>query len=254
MRHRFQAAFITNFKLLFVIIAVFFLCGFSFPRNNDLIQIKVVKKIGLPKGYHEGLYFDGKNIWVNNGRHGNTWVIDTESGNKIREISPAGIFTESITPKDKDTFFVSDWDLKKIYTAKIANDTMYAYTDISVAPAYPAGALWNGKNLFIITWTRGITGTKFHILKMDEKLNIITKKRLNSIQEPAHIAWDGKNLWISSWYSKRVYKVDPEKFEVLGYFRSPVNMATGIAWDGSFLWLTGTYDDLYKIELQPQGG
>ena len=254
MRHRFQAVFITHFKLLFLIGAVFFLCGFSFPKNSDLIQIKVVKIIDLPKGYHEGLYFDGKNIWVNNGRKGNTWVIDTSNGSKIKEISPAGIFTESVTAKDKDTFFVTDWDLKKIYTAHIENNNMYADSEFSVAPAFPAGALWNGKNLFVITWTRGITGTKFDILKMDDKFKIITKKRIGNIQEPAHIAWDGKNLWISSWYSKRIYKVDPEKFDVLGYFRSPADMATGIAWDGSYLWLTGTYDDLYEIELQPQGG
>jgi hypothetical protein len=69
------------------------------------------------------------------------------------------------------------------------------------------------------------------------------------MQEPCQLAWDGKYLWMSSWYDRRVYKVDVERMEAIGYFCSPVERTTGIAWDGKYLWLTATHGDLYKIEI-----
>jgi hypothetical protein len=74
--------------------------------------------------------------------------------------------------------------------------------------------------------------------------------RINNIQEPSQMAWDGKNLWVSSWYDRRIYKLDPDTMDIIGYINSPVKKTTGIAWDGAFLWVTGTYSDLYKMELQ----
>lgn len=222
----------------------------AFFRNHSLISSKVISKIPAPKWYHEGIYYDGKNIWVANGEKGKIWVLDASSGSIIKEIEPIGTFTESINPYVNGLFFVSDWDAEKIYTVRIENDRMTAQKEFSLAPAHPAGAIWNGYNLFVITWMRGITGTRFSLLKMDDKFKVISKKRIDKIQEPTQLAWDGKNLWISSWYSKRVYKLDPQKLEIVGYFNSPVERTTGIAWDGSRFWLTGTYADLYKIELQ----
>jgi hypothetical protein len=250
MKHHLPAASTTLFKTILVIIAVFFLCGFSFPKNRSLIPVKVLANIKIPKWYHEGLYFDGKNVWVNNGEKGNTWIVDTSSNSIIKEIESVGTFTESITPNGKNSFFVTDWDTKKIYTASIENNHMTAQAEFSVAPAHPAGAVWNGSNLFVITWARSLTGTKFYILKMDDKFNIIEKKKIDNIQEPSQIAWDGKSLWVSSWYTSRIYRMDPEKLEVTGCLKSPVERTTGIAWDGGFLWLTGTNANLYKIELQ----
>jgi sugar lactone lactonase YvrE len=64
------------------------------------------------------------------------------------------------------------------------------------------------------------------------------------------MAWDGKNIWVSSWYDGRIYKMDPDTMDILGYITSPVKKTTGIAFEGAFLWVTGTYSDLYKMELQ----
>lgn len=250
MKRRFQAVFVTNFKILFGLIAVFLLCGFSSAGKPEVIKVKVIAKIEIPKWYHEGLYFDGKDIWVNNGKNGKTWVIDTSNGSVIKEIDPAGTFTEAMTAKDMDTLFVTDWDFKKIYTTRITDAEMSAESEVSVAPAHPTGIAWNGENLFVITWTRGLGGTKFNMLKMDDKFNIISSTPIKNIAEPAHLAWDGKNLWVSCWYSRRVYKLDADDFKILGYFRSPVKKTTGIAWDGKYLWLTGTYSNLYKMEIQ----
>ncbi len=239
-----------SIRAAFIIIAIFLLCGFSYSPKYKLIPAKVLTKVTIPKGYHEGLYFDGKNIWVNNGQKGKTWVIDTSSGKVTGEIDPAGTFTEAITSKGKDKYFVTDWDLKKIYTARIENKNMLAENEASLAPAHPTGAIWDGKNLFVITWTRSLAGTKYRLLKMDEKFNILKSDRIKKIHEPSQLAWDGKFLWISSWYNGRIYKVDAQTLEILGYFRSPVKKTTGIAWDGKYFWVTGTYGDLYKMEVQ----
>ena len=228
---------------------VFGLSGFAMSKDYGELKSKVVAKIKIPKWYHEGLYSDGKDIWVNNGKKGDTWVVDTIAGKITGKIKPAGSFTEAITPKDKDTFFVTDWDAEKVYTSKIEDDKMYALSERSVEPANPAGAVWNGSNLFVVTWTRSLTGTKFHLLKMDAGMNILSTVEIVKILEPAHMAWDGRYMWISCWYSKRIYKVDIEKPEILGYLRSPAAKTTGIAWDGKYLWVTGTYDNLYKMEL-----
>ena len=229
---------------------VFVLSGFTMSKDYRQIKAKTVAKIKIPKWYHEGLYSDGKDIWVNNGKKGDTWVVDTNTGKIIRKIKTAGSFTEAITLKNKDTFFVTDWDAQKVYTSNIEGDKMYALSERSVEPAQPAGAAWNGSNLFVVTWTRSLTGTMFHVLKMNADMNILSADEIVNIPEPAHLAWDGKYMWISCWYSRRIYKVDTEKLEILGYMKSPAAKTTGIAWDGKYLWVTGTYDNLYKIELQ----
>lgn len=241
--------FFRAFGFLLLVVMVFGLSGFTMSKDYGRIRSKVVAKIKIPKWYHEGLYSDGKEIWVNNGKKGDTWVVDTDSGKIIRKIKPAGPFTEAITKKDKGTFFVTDWDVKKIYTAEIEGEKMYAVLEKSVEPAHPAGAVWNGSNLFVVTWTRSLMGTRFRLLKLDADMNILSTANITNIMEPAHLAWDGKYMWISCWYSKRIYKFDIEKLEILGYLKSPAAKTTGIAWDGKYLWVTGTYDNLYKLEI-----
>jgi len=228
---------------------VFALSGFTRSKEYKEINAKVVSHIKIPHWYHEGIYLFGNDIWVNNGERGDTWVINKSSGNVTRSIKSAGPFTEAVIPKDKDTFYASDWDAEKVFISDIEENKMCAITEKSVGPAHPAGVAWNGSNLFVITWTRSMTGTKFHLLKMDPDLNILSSEEIDKILEPAHMAWDGKYMWISCWFSKRIYKIDLEKSQILGYMSSPANRTTGIAWDGKDLWVTGTYDDLYKLEL-----
>lgn len=236
-------------KFVTATMLVLLLCGFSSAKNKP-IQTKVTAKIEIPVWYHEGLYFDGKDIWVNNGLKGKTWVVDTNTGKVIREMPTPGTFTEAITCREKGHYIVTDWDIKKIYTARIEGNIMSVENEVSVAPAHPTGAVWNGKNLFVITWTRSLAGTRFSLLKMGNAFEILNTSEIKDIQEPSQIAWDGKNLWISSWYERRIYKVDPDTLYVTGYLDSPVKKTTGVTWDGSHLWVTGTYSDLYKIELQ----
>lgn len=238
------------FKFILLVIMVFALSGFTLSKDYHRIKAKAVAKIKIPKWYHEGLYSDGKDIWVCNGKKGDTWVVDTLSKEIIRKIVPAGSFTEAITPRDEAIFFVTDWDAKKVYTAEIEGDNMYALAQKSVEPAHPAGAAWTGSNLFIVTWTRSLTGTKFHLLKMDADMNILSTAEIGRILEPAHLAWDGKDMWVSCWYARRIYRIDIEKLEITGYIKSPARKTTGIAWEGRYLWVTGTNDSLYKMEFQ----
>ncbi|MDD5422619.1 MAG: hypothetical protein WC592_05660 [Candidatus Omnitrophota bacterium] len=218
------------------------------------IPVKVLREIKLEKGYHEGLFWNGADIWVANGPvakglNGNVWVVDAMSGLHVRDIKPIGSFTEGITRKSGDVYFVTDWQARKLYRVRIENDEMVPDgLEVSLAPSFPAGVVWTGSRLFVITWTRGM-GTKFHLLEMNENANIIKKVEIKYIQEPCQMAWDGKNLWITSWFDKIVYKIDVDRYEIIGAFISAVNRATGIAWDGKHLWLTGTAADLYQLEV-----
>lgn len=230
--------------------------SFSSAENYTLKAAKdyrpmaasVVRRIPIPKWYHEGLFYDGESVWVTNGENGRTWVVDPSSGQVKREIEPATGFTEAITRDSSGALFLTDWDEKKVYRIGIESNKMALESFVSLAPAHPAGIVWNGKGFFVITWTRSLVGTKFDIIEMDGKLNTINRINVKNIQEPAHLAWDGKHLWITSWFSKTVYKVDPGKWEITGYFKSPVFRTTGIAWDGRYLWLTGTRGDLFQVE------
>jgi DNA-binding beta-propeller fold protein YncE len=214
------------------------------------IPVSVIKEIKLPRGYHEGLFHDGKYIWVANGKGGNTWVVDPSTGAIVAEIGSVGKFSEGITASEADgTYWTTDWDDKKLYRVKRQGDTLSVIYEISLEPEHPAGLVWTGKKLYVITWERGKGGTSYFLSQLDDKEHLSKKFRINRIHEPAHIAWDGKYLWITSWYSRLVYKVDVENFDVLGSFKSPVDQTTGITWDGEHFWITGTKADLYQILL-----
>ncbi len=218
-------------------------------ENCEAIPVEVVKRIDLPRGYHEGLFYDGKNIWVINGKKGKIWVMDTSTGSVAADIEPIADFTEGISLMPDGSYYVTDWDAKKLYRARLKDNKLVAESEIDLAPSYPAGVIWNGSELYVITWTRGMGGTKYHLLRFDGKGKLLDKIRIKNIEEPAHLAWDGKDLWITSWYSKQVYKVDLKRMKSVGVFTSPVSDATGIVWDGEYLWLTGTDGDLYRLKV-----
>lgn len=217
-------------------------------KEYKAIPVKVTKRIHIPKWYHEGLFFDGKNIWVANGKNGKIWVVEPESGKTIGTIDPVGEFTEAVTGGPGERLFVTDWDDKVLYKVHIEGSRMVKESEIPLGPAYPAGVVWNGTHFFVIVWERGIW-TKFYILKLDGDGKVIDKIQIKGIQEPAHAAWDGTHLWITSWYSKMVYKIDMSSYEIVGAFPAPVSKATGIAWDGRCFWVTGTDGDLYQLEV-----
>jgi glutamine cyclotransferase len=239
-----------SFLRTWILAAVAIMICAGAAAEDNVIPAEIRSTVEIPTWYHEGLHFDGRHIWVANGLKGDIWVVDPSSGKVQKKIKPAGTFTESLISKDKDIYVVTDWDLEKIYTARIENDSLVIQKEASFGGSHPAGVAWNGRNFFVITWTRSLTGTKFAVIKMDDKFNVVKSYRINDIQEPSQIAWDGKNLWISSWYDRRIYKLDPDTMEVLGYIDSPVKKTTGITWDGKSLWVTGTYSDLYRMELK----
>ncbi len=214
----------------------------------ETIQVKVVKTIPLPKGWHEGLCLNERYLWVINGEGGKIWAVDKESGEVSSTITPVAGFTESVSKTPDGRFLIPDWDEKRLYKASLDKERLVPESWVSVSPSHPAGAVWTGDRLFMITWMRGM-GTKFDLLELGEKMNLLSAVSIQAIEEPAQLAWDGEYLWISSWYDQLVYKVDTKRWEILGSFRSPVSKATGIAWDGKYLWLTGTYSDLYKMEI-----
>ena len=216
--------------------------------SYKIISASIIKKVPLPKSYHEGITLDGPDIWVINGEKGKVWIVDTSSGKTLSTIDPIADFTEAVSKKSDNLFFVSDWDEKKIYKARLENNKLVAESSVSVSPAHPAGILWIGDRLLVITWTRGL-GTKFDLLEMDGEMKVLRKISIQAIQEPAHLAWDGKYLWITGWYDSLVYKIDIGKLEIVGDFLAPCSRATGIVWDGKYFWLTGTYSDLYRMEV-----
>lgn len=213
------------------------------------IPVKVKREIALPKGYHEGLYLDGKDMWVANGSGGDTWIVDLRSGVITGRIRSVSGFTEAVTKGPDGKFYITDWNEKKLYGALRAEDGFTAEVVKSFEPAHPAGVIWNGVSFFVLTWTRGPLGTKFHLLKLDSACNMLAKVIINTIQEPSQLAWDGVNLWISSWYDKRVYRVDVDSWKITGFFSSPTVRTTGILCDGSSFWVTGTASGLYELEV-----
>ncbi|MGB3081642.1 MAG: glutaminyl-peptide cyclotransferase [Candidatus Omnitrophota bacterium] len=217
-------------------------------KYDAKIPVRIIKEVPLPKGYHEGLYYDGKNMWVCNGEKGNIWVVNPDTGKVLSEIEPVGSFTEGITAADNGTFWVTDWEEKMIYRVKIGEGKMSVEYEIDLSPAHPAGVVWTGDRLYMITWTRGL-GTKYHLMQLNKNERMFRKMLIKRIHEPAHLAWDGKNLWITSWYNQLVYKVDVETFEIVGSFRAPVRDVTGIVWDGEYFWLTGTRSNLYQLKV-----
>ena len=210
---------------------------------------KITRCIKLPEGYHEGLFLDGQNIWVNNGESQNTWVIGLKEGNKVSEILPTATFTEGITKVSDEKYWMTDWETKKLYNIKIASNRMAPISEITLEPSHPAGIISNGRLLYVITWDRSALGTKYHLLEFDTDGKLLRKIRIKYIEEPSQIAWDGKYLWISSWFDRHVYKIDIDKMEIEGFFRSLLKDTTGIAWDGKYFWVTGTKADLYQFEL-----
>ncbi|MCM8761192.1 MAG: SPASM domain-containing protein [Candidatus Omnitrophica bacterium] len=213
------------------------------------ISARVVRKIEIPRWYHEGLFYDGENLWLANGEKGKIWVLDVSSGKVLREIEPVADFPEALIRREDGALFTTEWYSKKIYRVRLEGDRLASEAETSFEPAHPAGLAWDGRRFYVVTWRRGL-GTKFDLVELDADLNIVSTMPFRGIHEPDQLAWDGKYLWVSSWYSRRVYRINMEKRAITGYFDSPADMTTGIAWDGKYMWLTGTYSDLYQIEIE----
>jgi len=214
------------------------------------IPSKVVRQVKAPKGYHEGLFYDGKSsLWMANGEKGDVWIMDMATGAVTAHIKPVSDFVEALIRSDDGSLYTTEWNTMKIYRVKLDGSQLTVDMEGSFEPAHPAGLTWNGKCLIAITWTRGM-GTKYHLIEMDGDLKVINKILIKDIEEPDQLAWDGKYLWLSSWYTNGVYKVNTDTWEIMGYFMPPVSKTTGIAWDGKCMWVTGTHDDLYQIEIE----
>lgn len=213
------------------------------------IPVNITKVMSLPEGYHEGLFIEGDKLWLANGKEGNVWVIDLPSGRLVKEIESDKTFLETIFFAPDGTLWITDWDSKELCRVKPEGSKLISETQLSLSPSHPAGAVWAGDYLYIITWTRSVVGTKYHILKVDKNFNLTEKTRLSGIEEPSQITWDGKYLWISSWFSRRIYKIDPGSWKLCGYLRTGIDKTTGIYWDGKCFWFTGTKEGLYKAEL-----
>lgn len=237
-----------------------FLSGFaaSAEENTDIskeefnkkqINTEVIKKIPLPKGYHEGIFLYDEKVFVCNGRGLGTYIINPEKEKVTGKLEPFGSFTEGIAPGLDGKFWLTDWEEKKLYKVRIEEKNIIAQFEISLAPNYPAGVIQVGKTVYVILWSRGIIGTKYYIVRLDEKGAILRKQRIAGISEPAHLAWDGEYLWITSWYSQEVFQMDIDTLKIVRKFKSPVKKTTGIAWDGTHFWITGTSADLYQIKL-----
>lgn len=247
------------YKITVIFISWMVLCAFSFGRGQEQpikrsagyrrMAAKTLRKIPLPEHYHEGLTYSGSDIWISNGERGNTWVIDLASGKILYDIKPVAGFTEAITKMPDGTYALTDWYEKKVFRVNIAASEMTVVSEISVAPEFPAGAVWNGNRLFVITWRRGVLGTRFYLLEMDENFKLCRRRQIKNINEPSQMAWDGENIWITSWYNNRAYRIDVDNGKITGSFRAPLSKATGIAWDGKYFWVTGTYADLYQVEV-----
>jgi len=224
--------------------------GGGIRAGKDLREIpsSVVRKVKIERWYHEGLFYDGKSLWLANGEKGNIWIIDTDTGRVMSRMEPVADFPEALIRTAGGNLFTTEWYTKKIYRVKLEDARLVPEKESSLEPAHPAGLAGAGKRLFVVTWTRGL-GTKFHMVEMDEDLKVVDRMLIRGIQEPCQLAWDGEYLWVSSWHARTIYKVDIDKKEIVGYFKSPVSKATGIAWDGKYMWITGTYGDLYQVEI-----
>ncbi|MCX5677509.1 MAG: SPASM domain-containing protein [Candidatus Omnitrophica bacterium] len=235
--------------LVFILIAQQAFAG-ELRRGKDYHEISsgIVKQVKIPRWYHEGLFYEGKSLWLANGEKGDIWVIDPLTGLVTSRMEPVADFPEALIRTEDGTLFTTEWYAKKIYRVKLEGGLLVPERESLFEPAHPAGLAWNGKSLFVVTWTRGM-GTKFHMIEMDRDLKVVNSIRIKNIQEPDQLVWDGEYLWISSWHAKTVYKVDINKWEIVGYFKSPVSKTTGVAWDGKYMWVTGTYGDLYQMEI-----
>jgi glutamine cyclotransferase len=220
-----------------------------YARPCRELRAVIVRQVAVPRFYHEGLCFNGKEIWLCNGDGGMIWVVDPGTGQVRSEIKPVSCFVEAVTPKGDGTYYTTEWDDKCVYLVALESDALVVKSCASVAPAHPAGAVWNGARLYVVAWERGITGTRFSILEMDGGMNVMKKVPANVVQEACQLAWDGNSLWMTSWYDRKVFRIDTASWEITGYFRSPVDKTTGIAWDGRYLWVTGTSADLYQMSL-----
>ena len=223
----------------------------SFDKADDYegsISTELIGRLELPEGYHEGLLIEGTKLFVNNGEGINTWVIDLNTGKVVSEIKPVGTFSEGICSAPGGKYYVTDWFAKKLYLVRIEEGVMVPEFDISTGTAHPTGVAWDGTNIYLVTWERG-AGTKYFLYKMDTEGNILKTAQIEKIVEPSQLAWDGENLWVTSWFQRRAYKIDPESFEILGYFRTHIEKTTGIAFDGENLWLTGTDAGLRQVQI-----
>lgn len=217
---------------------------------RPFFETRKIRHIELPKGYHEGLFLNSGEILVCNGENINIWGVDLRDGEVKYEIEPSGKFTESISKLSDGKFIISDWAERILYSATIKDGKADKESEIFRSDGHLAGCLAVEGSIYFIQWERGVSGTKYNLIKASEKGEILEKIRIGHIPEPSQLCWDGKSLWITSWFDRHVYKINLNTYQIEGYFSSKLEKTTGIAWDGKYFWITGTHEDLYQVEVR----
>ncbi|MDD4202769.1 MAG: hypothetical protein PHQ52_04825 [Candidatus Omnitrophica bacterium] len=246
-------------KTLVLMIFLLSFCSLLFAEDafrylvkaNDYheISVKRERKIELPSsGWHEGLYIDDDQIWVNNGKGFNTDVLDIRTGKQTGQIIVPGTFMEGISKLPNGKYIWSDWYDRAFFFGELIDRELVIKARISVGDLFPAGIIAADDDIFVIGWERALD-TKYYLLKFDKKGMLIEKTGIKDIQEPSQLAWDGKYLWISSWNSEKVYKVDISDYSLKGFFKTNIDRTTGIVWDGNGFWVTGTTEDIYVFKI-----
>ncbi len=212
-------------------------------------------RLDAPGPQPERLASDGTHLWVGDYITGLIYRVDPARPESTRAYASPGPHVEGLT-WDGTHLWSADWSTGLIYRLAVG-DTVLAVTRSFAAPGAgdPVGLAWDGEALWLTTWNPPI------LYRLDPAAGAVLVEQPvkwdGGSLYPAHaffpedLAWDGEALWMTDWWTRKVYRINPDTFELLDTRDAGGNRSLGLAFHKGYLWNgdTETPPSLFRLDV-----
>jgi len=225
------------------IVLVILICSIANPAIGQVIHT-----IPSPVSSSLDITFEGNHLWL----------ASTDS--TLYKISPIDGTVLKTIQYDTDYAYGLAFDGTDLWVSDRRNQLIARLDtlDGTILHQFPllnsgvSGLAWGNNSLWLNNNNQGLQSvingdTTFHFSVNGELLDYYIPPG----PQPSGLTFDGSYLWSSDNYFDKIFKIDPDTYELIDEIDAPGgDFPNGLAFDGQYLWLANNdRDSLYQIDI-----
>lgn len=170
-----------------------------------------------------GMAFDGRLLWISDRLEQKIKGLDPDSGEVLETLESPGTWPTGLA-FDGELLWVGDRDRNRIFGVDTARGLVLRELE---GPSNPLGMAFDGEHLWVAD------GKKIHRVTREDGTTITSFNAPpwggGRRMEQRGLAFASGSLWVSDRKSNEIYRVDPERGDVVDSMPSPGPFPTGLA-------------------------